>query len=173
MCDALFQDPLLPSAIVPNEEWRFNSRAEADEFYKYYAGKAEFGVRITKTRKTVIELSCNRQGHWEFYKPEEDRVREKMSMRCECKAFVKAKLNEKKGYWFFERLRLEHNHPLYPSPATTQYLRSQKNKDPEIMEIVDQMHRCDATHNTTVNVLSELYGGRQNFTFTEMDLKNR
>jgi hypothetical protein len=41
------------------------------------------------------------------------------------------------------------------------------------MGIVDQMHRCDASHNTTVNVLSELYGGRQNFTFTEMDLKNR
>nr|TKW03053.1 hypothetical protein SEVIR_7G039500v2 [Setaria viridis] len=41
------------------------------------------------------------------------------------------------------------------------------------MGIVDQMHRCDASHNTTVNVLAELYGGQQNFTFTEMDLRNR
>ncbi|OEL38350.1 hypothetical protein BAE44_0000631 [Dichanthelium oligosanthes] len=28
-----------------------------------------------------------------------------MSARCECKAFVKAKWNKKKGYWFFERIR--------------------------------------------------------------------
>jgi hypothetical protein len=169
----LFQDPLLPATIVPDEERRFASSDEAKEFYYPYAGKAGFSVRITKHRKTVLELSFNRQGHWDYYKPGEEKVREKMSMRCKCKAFVKIKKNEKKGYWFFERIRLEHTHPLNPSPTYTQFLRKQKSKDPVVMGIVDQMHRCDASHNTTVNVLSELYGGRQNFTFTEMDLKNR
>jgi len=164
---------LLPETIVPNEEFRFDSKDEAEEFYKFYAGKAGFGVRITRTRTTVLELSCNKQRHWDYYKPGEERVRERMSMRCECKAFVKVKWNKKKDYWFFERKRLEHNHPLHPSPSVTQYLRLKKNKDPIVMEVVDQMHRCDASHNTTVNVLSELYGGRQNFTFTEMDLRNR
>lgn len=170
-----FQHPLLPSTIVPDEQQRFESSDEAKEFYKHYAGKAGFSVRVTKSgiRKSVLEMSCNRQGHWDFYKPEEERVREKMSMRCECKAFVKVKRNMKKKYWFFERIKLEHNHPLNPSPTYTQYLRTQKSKDPVVMGIVDQMHRCDASHNTTVNMLSELYGGRQNFTFTEMDLKNR
>ncbi|XP_022681792.1 protein FAR1-RELATED SEQUENCE 5 [Setaria italica] len=167
-------DPLLPETIVPTKELRFDSRDEAKEFYKFYAGKAGFDVRITKTsRKTVLELSCNKQGHWDYYKPGEERVREKMSMRCGCKAFVKIKWNQKKDYWFFERIRLEHNHPLHPSPTVTQFLRIQKDKDPIVMGIVDQMHRCDASHNTTVNVLAELYGGRQNFTFTEMDLRNR
>ncbi|OEL12884.1 hypothetical protein BAE44_0026097, partial [Dichanthelium oligosanthes] len=62
---------------------------------------------------------------------------------------------------------LEHTHPLlHSSLSVTQYLRTNKIKDPEVMGIVDQMHRCDASHNTTVNVLSELYGGWQNFTFT-------
>ncbi|RLN35701.1 uncharacterized protein C2845_PM03G24030 [Panicum miliaceum] len=119
-------DPLLPGTIVPNEDWRFESSGEAKEFYYNYAGTTGFDVRITKTHKTVLEMSCNKQGHWEFYKPGEERVREKMSMRCECKAFVKVKLNQKKGYWFFERIRLEHTHPLHPSPALTQYLRTQK-----------------------------------------------
>ncbi|RCV43108.1 hypothetical protein SETIT_9G268900v2 [Setaria italica] len=108
-----------------------------------------------------------------YLHPGEERVHEKMSMRCECKAFVKIKWNQKKDYWFFERIRLEHNHPLHPSLTITQFLRIQKDKDPIVMGIVDQMHRCDASHNTTVNVLAELYGGRQNFTFTEMDLRNR
>jgi hypothetical protein len=68
---------------------------------------------------------------------------------------------------------LEHTHPLNPSPTYTQFLRTQKSKDPVVMGIVDQMHWCDACHNTTINVLPKLYGGRQNFTFTEMDLINR
>ncbi|CAL4995202.1 unnamed protein product [Urochloa decumbens] len=165
-------DPLLPETIVPNEERRFASRDEAEEFFNFYAGAAGFDVRITKTRKTLRELSCNKQGHHEFYKPDGERVREKMSGRCECKAFVKVKWNRKKDYWFFERIRLEHTHPLNPSPSVKQFLRTQKNKDPVVMEIVDQMHRCDASHNTTVNVLSVIFRGRQNFTFTEMDLKN-
>ena len=118
------------------------------------ACKAGFDVRTTKSRTTVLELSCNKQGHWDFYKPEEERVREKMSMRCECKAFVKAKWNVKKGYWFFERIKLEHTHPLLPSPSLTQYMKAHKDKDPVIMELIDQMYHCDVPHNATMNVLS-------------------
>jgi hypothetical protein len=64
-CDycMLFQDPLLPVTIVPDEERCFASSDEAKEFYYHYAGKAGFSVRITKHRKTVLKLSCNRQGH--------------------------------------------------------------------------------------------------------------
>ena len=82
-------------------------------------------------------------------------------------AFVKVKWNIKKGYWFFERIRLEHSHPLRPSSSLTQYMKAHKEKDPTIMGIVDQMHMCDVSLNATVHVLSDIYGGRQNFTFTE------
>jgi hypothetical protein len=57
-------------------------------------------VRITKYRKTVLELSCDRQGHWDYYKPGEEKVREKMSMRCKCKAFVKIKKMRRKVIGF-------------------------------------------------------------------------
>ncbi|TVU13341.1 hypothetical protein EJB05_40393, partial [Eragrostis curvula] len=160
-------------SIVPNEEKRFATGDEAYDFYCYYASKAGFSVRITKTRDSVLELSCKKQGKWEFYKPGQDRVREKMSMRCACKAFVKVKWNKKKDYWFFERIRMEHNHPLHPSPTQTQFMHAHKNKDPVMMEFVDQLYRANVNHNSTVNVLSEIHGGRQNLPFTEMDLKNR
>jgi hypothetical protein len=57
---------------------------------------AGFSVRITKHRKIVLELSCNRQGHWDYYKPGEEKVPEEMSMRCKCKAFVKIKKMRRK-----------------------------------------------------------------------------
>ncbi|OEL31847.1 hypothetical protein BAE44_0007134, partial [Dichanthelium oligosanthes] len=98
-------NPSLPDTIMPNEELRFDSSDEAEEeFYKSYTGNAGFSVRITKTRQIVLKMSCNKQGHWNFYKPGEVRVGEKMSGGCECKAFVKAKWNKKKGYWFYERI---------------------------------------------------------------------
>uniref|UniRef100_K3YXS2 Protein FAR1-RELATED SEQUENCE n=1 Tax=Setaria italica TaxID=4555 RepID=K3YXS2_SETIT len=131
------------------------------------------GAQVTPLQHVSPETMATPDPERTYLHPGEERVREKMSMRCGCKAFVKIKWNQKKDYWFFERIRLEHNHPLHPSPTVTQFLRIQKDKDPIVMGIVDQMHRCDASHNTTVNVLAELYGGRQNFTFTEMDLRNR
>jgi len=56
------QDPLLIEEIVPNEELRFESRDEAEEFYKFYASKEGFDVRITKTRKTVLERVAINKG---------------------------------------------------------------------------------------------------------------
>lgn len=55
--------------MVPNDELRFNSIDKAKEFYHKYASKAGFDVRITKSHKTVIELNCNKQGHWDFTSP--------------------------------------------------------------------------------------------------------
>ncbi|KAL6838828.1 hypothetical protein ACP4OV_031542 [Aristida adscensionis] len=165
-------DPIMPASIVPNDKMRFATREDAYDFYCYYARKAGFDVRITVTRKTVGVFSCNKQGICEFYKPGQDRKREKMSKRCDCKASVKAKWNKKNGYWFFDWIRLEHCHPLEPSPRMVQFMNAHKNKDETVMEMVDTMQRCDVPHNATVNMLSEIYGGRQNLTFTEMDLKN-
>ena len=89
---------------------RFESREEAYKFYCNYARTAGFDVRITKTHPQVGEFNCRRQGKWEFYKPGEERKTEKTSMKIGCKAFVKAKWNKKKGYWYFDRIRMEHNH---------------------------------------------------------------
>ena len=163
----------MPEEIVPHEGLRFESREEAYRFYCLYARMAGFDVRITKTHATVGEFSCNKQGKWEFYKPGEERKKDKTTKRTACKAFVKAKGNKKKGYWFFERIEMKHNHVLTASEEVVQFMNAHKNKGPVIMEMVDQWHRNNVPPNCTVNLLSDIYGGRQNISFTEMDLKNR
>ncbi|GJN19845.1 hypothetical protein PR202_gb07158 [Eleusine coracana subsp. coracana] len=114
-------DPMMPAEIVPSEELRFDSREDAYNFYCYYARMAGFDVRITKTHLIVGEFSCNKQGKCEFYKPGEERKKDKTSMRTTCKAFVKAKWTKRKGYWFFDRIIMEHNHILTPSPEAVQF----------------------------------------------------
>ncbi|KAK3123172.1 hypothetical protein QOZ80_8AG0625340 [Eleusine coracana subsp. coracana] len=166
-------DPMMPAKIMPSEELQFDSREDAYNFYCYYARMAGFDVRITKTYPTVGEFSCNKQGKCEFYKPGEERKKDKTSKRTICKAFLKAKWTKKKGYWFFDRIRMEHNHILTPSPEAVQFMNSHKNKDSVIMETVDQWNRNNVPPNCTLNLFSDIYGGRQNISFTEMDLKNR
>jgi hypothetical protein len=123
---------------VPNENLRFESRDEAYRFYCYYAKMAGHGVRITKTHPEVSEFSCNKEGKWEFYKPGEERKIEKTSQKTRCKAFVKTKWNTKKGYWYFDRIRMEHNHVLTPNEEVVKFMNAHKNKDPVIMPMVDQ-----------------------------------
>jgi hypothetical protein len=159
----------MPAQIVSNENLRFDSHEEAYRFYCNYAKMARHGVHIIKTHPEVGEFNYNKQGKWEFYKPEEERKEEKTY----CKAFVKVKLNKKKGYWYFERIKMEHKHILTPNEETVKFMNAHKNKDPIIMHMVDQWHRNNVPINCTVNLLSDIYGGRQNLSFTETDLKNR
>jgi hypothetical protein len=162
----------MPAQIVPNEKLRFDRREEAYKFYCNYAKMASHGVHITKTHPKVGEFNCNKQGKWEFYKPGEERKTEKTSQKTCCKAFVKVKLNKKKGYWYFDRIRMEHNHILTPDEEAVKFMNAHKNKDLVIMQMVDQWHRNNVTQNYTVNLLSEIYGGQQNLSFTETDMKN-
>jgi hypothetical protein len=131
------------------------------------------GVRITKTHPEVGEFNCNKQGKWEFYKPGKERKTEKTSQKTCCKAFVKVKWKKKKGYWYFDRIRLEHNHILTPNDDAVKFMNAHKNKDPVIMQMVDQWHQNNMPTKCTVNLLSDIYGGRQNLSFTENDLRNR
>jgi hypothetical protein len=86
---------------------------------------------------------------------------------------VKVKLNKKKGYWYFDRIRMEHNYILTLDEEVVKFMNAHMNKDPVIMHMVDQWHQNNVPTNCTVNLLSDIYGGRQNLSFTETDLKNR
>jgi hypothetical protein len=72
---------------------------------------------------------------------------------------VKAKWNKKKGYWYFDRIRMEHNHVLTPSDEAVKFMNAHKNKDSVIMQMVDQWHQNNVPPNCMVNLLSDIYGG--------------
>jgi hypothetical protein len=116
----------MPAQMVPNENLRFDSCEETYRFYCYYARMAGLSVHITKTHLKVGGFNCNKQGKCEFYKPGEERKIEKTSQKTCCKAFVKAKLNKKKGYWYFDRIRMEHNHVLTPCERGTDRRRDRR-----------------------------------------------
>jgi hypothetical protein len=52
-------------------------------------------------------------------------------------------------------------------------MRSHKNMEDGIKNLMNLMTRVDVQHQAQMNVMSELYGGRDNWQFTERDVKNR
>lgn len=105
--------------------------------------------------------------------PEKERERDETSKRIGCKAFMKLKINIKDGTAHVERVMLEHNHPLSRMPSLDAFMKSHKNFDSSLMELIDAMQTSKVPHNALMNVLSEMHGGHQNIQFTARDLKNR
>ena len=100
----------------------FPSEADAKLFYTRYARAAGFGINMSRTKKTVREVCCNKIGKNAFYRghrDSEERERNKTSKKTGCKAYIK--LNRARDpssnaitSVTIVKVVLEHNHPLQP-----------------------------------------------------------
>jgi hypothetical protein len=102
-----------------------------------------------------------------------DKQKEKGSMRIGCKGHVKVKLDPKEGRWFFDAIDLNHNHPLHPEKLMTCFMHSHKSMEDGVKNLMKVMMRAGVQHQAQMNVMSELYSGRDKWTFTEWDMRNR
>jgi hypothetical protein len=93
-------------------------------------------------------------------------------MRIGCKCHVKVKLDVKGNYWFFDILALDHNHSLSPAPRMVRFMRAHKVMKDGVKILMQVMTRAGVPHQAQSNVMSELHGGRDSWTFTERDMRN-
>jgi hypothetical protein len=114
---------------------------------------------------------CNKQGYNE---PScADKQKEKGSMRIGCKGHVNVKLDPKEGHWFFDAIDLKHNQQLHPKKRMTRFMRSHKSMEDGVNNLMKVMKRVGVRHQAQMNMMLELYGGRDKWTFTEGDMRNR
>jgi hypothetical protein len=157
--------------FVPREGMRFDDLDDAYEFYCDYTKLAGFDVRKNRKRMQVSWYVCNKEGFWESKCV--GKQTEKDSMRVGCKAKVKVKLDTKENYWYYDIVTLLHNHKLHPESRMARFMRSHKNMDDGIQNLMNMMTRAGIQHQAQMNVMSELHGGRDNWQFIERDVKNR
>jgi hypothetical protein len=93
-------------------------------------------------------------------------------MRIGCKAHVKVKLDRKVGCWYYDAIDLYHNHQLHPEKQMTHFMCSHKNMVDGVKNLVEVMMRAGVQHQAQMNIMSELYGGRDKWTFTKWDMRN-
>jgi hypothetical protein len=61
---------------------------------------------------------------------------------------------------------LKHNHKLTPDKQMVQFMCSHKCLEDGIKNLMDIMTRARVPHTTQMNVMSDLLGGRDKWTFT-------
>jgi hypothetical protein len=134
LCPDVFflQGEFVPDVFVPKEGMRFVDLDDAYEFYCDYTKLASFDVR-----KKVSWYVCNKEGFWESKC--DDKQTEKGSMQVGCKAEVKVKLDTKGNYWIYDIVALLHNHKLHPKSRMVCFMRSHKNMEDGIKNLMNLM----------------------------------
>jgi hypothetical protein len=117
-----------------------------------------FDVRKGRKSPQVQWLFCNKEVTMTVVVSTSKR--KKGSMRIGCKACVKVKLDLKLGCWYYDAIDLYHNHQLHPEKRMTHFMRSHKNMEDGIKNLMEMMTRAGVQHQDQMNVMSELYGGR-------------
>jgi len=72
-----------------------------------------------------------------------------------------------------EQVRLDHNHVLLPKPTETKQMRAHKNKDPLLLDYVDDLQANDVPNHCVRNIIRGMHGGEENIAMTDKDLENR
>jgi hypothetical protein len=124
-----------------------------------------------KEESTSAMVFFNKQGYNE---PScADKQKEKGSMRIVCKGHVKVKLDPKEGHWFFDAIDLKHNRQLHPEKRMRRFMRSHNSMEDGVKNLMEVMTRAGVQHLAQMNVMSELYGGRDKWTFMKRNTRNR
>jgi hypothetical protein len=55
----------------------------------------------------------------------------------------------------------------------TRFMRSHKSMEDVVKNLMEVMMQAGVQHQAKMNIMSELYGGQDKWTFTERDMKNR
>jgi len=168
----------MDEAWIPRVGRCFKSEEEAHEFYCTYAEKAGFEPKKANKSGNTRYFRCNRFGKGEYYKKDEaERKTGKTSKKTSCLAMIKLKFrrdeesNEKVAE--IEQVRLEHNHVLLPKPTETKQMRAHKNKDPLLLDYVDDLQANDVPNHCVRNIIRGMHGGEENIAMTDKDLENR
>ncbi|CAD6221634.1 unnamed protein product [Miscanthus lutarioriparius] len=133
-------------ALIPRPGMSFRNRKEARAFYEAYA-EEELRVRNNTTKKT----------------------------HCMSKMKLKRIYDENKNEIsvVIEQVDLMHNHPCLKKKEEIINMRSHKEKDPVLLEFVDDLQAADVPHHSIQNIVRDMHGGGENVPMTRRDLENR
>jgi hypothetical protein len=166
------QDASILDVFVPRVRHEFDSVEAVYRFYLDYAKLSGFSVRTRRTSKETKHGVCSREG---FVKPgqeNEEPLTDKTSKRIGCPAYVKVKDDKKRKIWYFDHVEEAHNHTLQSSARMVRYMHAHKQREAAMDHLFAVMSRSGVPNQVAMNVMSNFFGGRQNWPFTEKDITN-
>jgi hypothetical protein len=82
------------------------------------------------------------------------------------------KEDKKRKNWYFDHVEEAHNHNLQPLARMVRHMHAHKQREAAMDDLFAVMSRSGVPSQAAMNVMSELFGGRQNWPFTKKDIQN-
>jgi hypothetical protein len=125
--------------MIPKVGMFFDTEEHAYEMFRRYAEATGFPIKWDRKKHTVRDISCSMSGTWKYYKPEQQRTRNKFTKKTGCKVYMKLKHvsdmeGNNNGKVMIDKIRLDHNHPLPDTPSVTKQMRCHKRKEKQVMD---------------------------------------
>ncbi|CAD6272162.1 unnamed protein product [Miscanthus lutarioriparius] len=83
--------PTLAEDMIPKVGMFFDTEEHAYEMFRRYAKATGFPIKWDRKKHTVRDISCSMSGTWKYYKPEQQRTRNKFTKKTGCKVYMKLK----------------------------------------------------------------------------------
>ena len=150
----------------------FDNVDQLKQFYRTYAIKCGFGVRIRSSSKgednelCFIRLVCSREGKCHTAIPSE--VKSFPSQRKECPARISGV--KKEGQWYIRHVNNVHNHDL--SPKKSRLIRGNKKITMQVKRTLHMNDEAGVRINKSFQSLVCEAGGFENVPFVERDVRN-
>ncbi|WVZ04466.1 hypothetical protein V8G54_025272 [Vigna mungo] len=157
---------------VPKLQMSFDTIDQVKSFYRDYAVRCGFAVRIRSSKKnnnnqlTFMKLVCSRQGKYiSSISPE---FKTQPSQRNECPAGITVSLKE--GRWYVGTVVTEHNHDM--CPKNSNLIRGNRKLNMHSKHTLTMNDDAGVRINKSFISLVNDAGGYENIQFIERDARN-
>ncbi|KAL6842025.1 hypothetical protein ACP4OV_028004 [Aristida adscensionis] len=148
---------------------KFDSPAEAFEFFNMYSWEVGFGIRYgrsranTSGRKSRQDIVCSCEGHPTHV--------DGRSMRSGCPCMIRI-LRLDDGHWFVSRFVAVHNHPLAVTCAERRQWRSHSRIDQTTRDMISHLRSNNVQINKVCSIVGSMHGAQGYAPFSRQSIRS-
>ncbi|XP_020271649.1 protein FAR1-RELATED SEQUENCE 5-like [Asparagus officinalis] len=152
----------------------FNNLEDAKKFYKNYEKAGGFDIRNSTTnygkdRELICKsYICSKEG---VLKSKSLEIRRCGTIRTNCKALIRLKLDKNIGIWSVYKFVEEHNHTI-TSPSRTHFLRGNREVTSAKKTLIKQFGEVNIPTNKQMAFFENSSGGFHRIGCIETDVRN-
>jgi len=163
---------------MPKLGMEFDSEQEAYDFYNEYGRNYGFSIRKDWCNKRKVDgvvtsrqFVCCKEGFWDEWESDGQKMRERAETRTGCQAHMKIWLDKKNKKYCIQRLELNHNHILHVSQCAHMMPSQRRISHAQALEI-DLAYDSGIKLKDSYEFMGRQASGKDVLGYTKQDHKN-
>ncbi|XP_020249228.1 protein FAR1-RELATED SEQUENCE 5-like [Asparagus officinalis] len=166
--------PIVDEHLKPKTGMTFGNLEDAKKFYRNYGKAGGFNIHNSTTnygkdRELICKsYVCSKEG---VLKSKSLKIRRCGTIRTNCKALIRLKLDKNIGIWSVYKFVEEHNHTI-TSPSRTHFLRGNREVTSAKKTLIKQFGEVNIPKNKQMTFFENSSGGFYRIGCIETDVRN-